>query len=63
MRRAESLRSLDDLVEIFGPEAAVYLSQDNKSAVHIGFISAKMQSYMLMNMQFHVRLPDHHPAR
>ena len=36
-----------------------YLSQDDKSAVHIGVIAAKKQSTMLMNMQVPVRLPDH----
>ena len=50
---------MHDLVEIFGPEAAVYLSQDDKSAVHIGIVAAKRQSTMLMNMQCRVRLPDH----
>ena len=36
-----------------------YLSQDDKSAVHIGVIAAKKQSTMLMNMRVPVRLPDH----
>ena len=56
---AETFNMMQELCEIYGPEASVYISQDDKSAVHIGVIAAKRQSAMLMNMKCRVRLPDH----
>lgn len=59
MFAAETFKSAERLVEIFGPESATYISQDDKSSVHIGVTAAKRQSAMLMNMRARVRLPDH----
>ena len=59
MFAAETFKSAEMLVEIFGPESATYISQDDKSSVHIGVTGAKRQSAMLMNMRTRVRLPDH----
>ena len=59
MWAAETFNMMQELCDIYGPNAAVYLSQDDKSSVHIGVIAAKRQSAMLMNMRCRVRLPDH----
>jgi hypothetical protein len=59
MFAAESYNSAKYLVEFLGPDAAVFVSQDDKASVHIGVTAAKRQSSMLMNMRYRVRLPDH----
>ena len=59
MFAAETFKSAQDIVEFLGSSAAVYLSQDDKSSVHIGVTAAKRQGCMLMNMRTKVRLPDH----
>lgn len=59
MFAAESFKTGQNIVEFLGPDAAVYISQDDKSSVHIGVTAAKKQGCMLMNMRVRVRLPDH----
>ena len=55
----ESCRGVDEIVTYFGPEASVFLGQDDKSSVPLGVPCAKKQSSILMNMRVRVRLPDH----
>ena len=50
MFAAESFKTGQNIVEFLGPDAAVYISQDDKSSVHIGVTAAKKQGCMLMNM-------------
>ena len=59
MFAAETFGMMDHMCEMFGPKSSTYLSQDDKSSVHIGVIAAKRQSAMIMNMRCRVRLPDH----
>ena len=59
MFAAESSRTVDSIASFLGPQACVYISQDDKSSVHIGVTAAKKQQSMLMNMRVRVRLPDH----
>ena len=55
----ESCKAVDELVTFFGPAAAVFAGQDDKSSVPLGVPCAKKQSSMLMSMRVRVRLPDH----
>ena len=59
MFAAESYNSAFRIAEIIGPKAAVCITVDDKSSVHIGITAAKEQRPMLMNMNVRVRLPDH----
>ena len=61
MFAAETSRAVDAIAKFFGPEACLYISQDDKSSVPIGRTAAKVQSPMLMSMRRgeRVRLPDH----
>ena len=59
MWAAETFGMMAEICQIYGPGASTYISQDDKSSVHIGVIAAKKQSAMLMNMRCRVRLPDH----
>ena len=56
---AETFKTAQNIVEFIGEDGAVYISQDDKSSVHIGVTAAKKQGSMLMNMRVRVRLPDH----
>ena len=59
MFAAETSKTADVIAHTMGPEACVYISQDDKSSVHIGVTAAKKQQSMLMSMRVRVRLPDH----
>ena len=50
----ETSQAVDSLAKFFGPEACLYISQDDKAAVPIGRTAAKVQSPMLMSMQSRV---------
>ena len=52
----DDMRSLDPL---FGPEAMVYLSNDDKARVPLGLAAATLQSPILMHLDYKVRLSDH----
>ena len=55
----EGFKMGDDIAAFIGPDAALYLSQDDKSSVPLGVTAAKKQSSILMSMRYRVRLPDH----
>ena len=55
----EGFKMGDDIAAFIGPEAALYLSQDDKSSVPLGVTAAKKQSSILMSLRYRVRLPDH----
>ena len=59
MFAAESFKAVDNIANFLGPEAALYISQDDKSSVPLGVIAAKKQSSILMSVRTRVRLPDH----
>ena len=52
----DDMKSLDPL---FGPDALLYLSIDDKARVPIGLAAANLQSPLLMHMDYKVRLKDH----
>ena len=56
---SETSHACDSIASFIGPQACIYLSQDDKSSVFIGKTAAKVQSCLLMNMRVRVRLPDH----
>ena len=55
----ETCQAVDEIAHNLGPEACIFLSQDDKSQVNIGITCAKVQAPMLMSMSQKVRLPDH----
>ena len=55
----ETCAAVDNIAHTLGPEACIFLSQDDKSQVGIGITCAKVQAPMLMSMSQKVRLPDH----
>ncbi|KAE8743450.1 hypothetical protein FOCC_FOCC010940 [Frankliniella occidentalis] len=54
-----SIRSVEEVVAILGPEQCFVLSQDDKARVPIGITAANKQAPVLMHMTYCVRLPDH----
>ena len=52
----DDMKSLDPL---FGPDALLYLSIDDKARVPIGLAAANLQSPLLMHLEYKVRLSDH----
>ena len=52
----DDMKSLDLL---FGPDALLYLSIDDKARVPIGLAAANNQSPLLMHLEYKVRLADH----
>ena len=59
MFAAETAGSCDKIDAVLGPQACVFVAQDDKSSVFIGKTAAKVQGPLLMNMRVRVRLPDH----
>lgn len=56
---AASIRSLETLASILGPEQVAFISQDDKARIPIGITAAKKQSPFLMHLEYRIRLPDH----
>lgn len=54
-----SIRSLETLASMLGPEEILFISQDDKARVPIGITAANKQAPFLMNMEYRIRLPDH----
>lgn len=54
-----TIRSLETLASILGPEEILFTSQDKKARVPIGITAANKQAPFLMNMEYRIRLPDH----
>ena len=47
------------LESLFGPDAILYLSNDDKARVAIGITAANKQASMLMKVDYKVRILDH----
>jgi hypothetical protein len=47
------------LESLFGPDAILYLSNDDKARVNIGITAANKQASMLMKVEYKVRMLDH----
>ena len=57
---AKSLQDdMQALESLFGPDAILYLSNDDKARVAIGITAANKQASMVMNVEYKVRLLDH----
>ncbi|KAL1381516.1 hypothetical protein pipiens_013407 [Culex pipiens pipiens] len=54
-----TIRSLEELSSLLGPEEVAFLSQDDKARVVIGLTAANKQSPFLMHIEYRVKLPDH----
>ncbi|XP_044594835.1 uncharacterized protein LOC123272182 [Cotesia glomerata] len=54
-----TIRSLESLASLLGPDQVIFLSQDDKARVPIGITAANHQAPFLMSMEYRVRLPDH----
>lgn len=54
-----SIRSLETVASILGPNKVFYLSQDDKARVPIGLTAANKQAPLLMHVEYKVSLPDH----
>ena len=50
---------MQTLESLFGHEAILYLSNDDKARVGIGITAANKQANMVMNVKYKVRLLDH----
>lgn len=54
-----TIRFLESLASILDPTQVAFISQDDKARVPLGLTAAKLQSPLLMHMQYCVTLPDH----
>lgn len=54
-----SIRSLETVASVLGPDKVIYLSQDDKARVPIGLTAANKQAPLLMHVEYKVSLPDH----
>lgn len=54
-----TIRSLETLESILGPNQVFFLSQDDKARVPIGLTAANKQAPLLMHVEYRVSLPDH----
>lgn len=54
-----TIRSLETVASILGPDQVFFLSQDDKARVPIGLTAANKQAPLLMHVEYRVSLPDH----
>ena len=54
-----TIKYLENVASLLGPEDVFFLSQDDKARVPIGITAAKSQAPILMHMEYRVTLPDH----
>ena len=54
-----SIRSLETVASVLGPNKVIYLFQDDKARVPIGLTAANKQAPLLMHVEYKVSLPDH----
>lgn len=54
-----TIRSLEQIASLVGPDEVAFLSQDDKARVVIGLTAANKQAPMLMHVEYKVTLPDH----
>ena len=50
---------MKDLDLLFGRDAMIFLSNDDKARIPLGLTTASKQAHMLMSLRYKVRLPDH----
>ncbi|CAG9563483.1 unnamed protein product [Danaus chrysippus] len=54
-----TIRNLESLASILGPEQVFFLSMDDKARVPLGITAANAQAPILMHLDYRVKLPDH----
>ena len=54
-----SIRSLEEIATVLGPDEVIFHSMDDKAKVPIGVTAANKQTPLLMHMEYQVTLPDH----
>ena len=54
-----TIRSLETLESILGPNQVFFLSPDDKAQVPVGLTVANKQAPLLMNVEYRFSLPDH----
>ena len=54
-----TIRALQTIASLLGPDQVFYLSQDDKARVPLGLTAASKQAPILMHMEYKVSLPDH----
>lgn len=54
-----TIRNVESLASILGPNQVIFLSQDDKAKVPIGLTAANKQAPLMMHLEYRVRLPDH----
>ena len=54
-----SIKVLEEIATILGPEEVVFHSMDDKAKVPIGITAAEKQTPLLMQMEYQVTLPHH----
>ena len=54
-----TIRAVETVASLLGPEQVFYLSQDDKVRIALGITDAKPQRPMLMHMEYKVTLPNH----
>jgi hypothetical protein len=54
-----TIRHLEELASMLGPNEVCFVSQDDKARVPIGLTAANKQSPLLMHVEYRVSLPDH----
>jgi len=54
-----TLKRLEELASLLGPQEVCFLSQDDKARVPLGLTAANKQAPLLMHLEYRVSLPDH----
>lgn len=54
-----TIRALESVASILGPDQVFFWSQDDKARVPLGITAANAQAPILMHMDYRVRLADH----
>lgn len=54
-----TLKNLETLASILGPQQVIFLSQDDKTRVPLGITAANNETPILMHLEYRVKLPDH----
>lgn len=54
-----TIKNLESLASLLGPNQVCFISQDDKSRVPIGLKAAQKQSPLVMHLEYKVTLPDH----
>jgi hypothetical protein len=54
-----TIKNMEELASVLGPQEVCFISQDDKARVPIGITAANKQAPLLMHLEYRVTLPDH----